>query len=114
MWFDYIQRVKDWLRGYPLLGAPRSSQWGAVRRIHLELHPTCAVCGKKGTFLSPLNVHHIVPFHNDPTLELSQSNFITLCPRDHLIFGHLGSWKSYNSEVAKDSEIWYSKIVNRP
>lgn len=57
---------------------PRSSQWPKVRAEHLRKHPTCAACGST----EDLNVHHIQPFHLDPSLELYPPNLMTVC-RDH-------------------------------
>ena len=97
-----------------LLGGTRSGLWPRVRKQHLELNPKCAVCGKSRTLLEANEVHHITPFSMDKHLELSNENLITLCPRDHLLFGHLGSFHSFNSEVAGDARIMKDKIKARP
>ncbi len=95
----------------------RSPEWPRVRKEHLEKHPTCEVCG--GT--EKLEVHHIRPFHLHRELELSPENLITLCESKgvgglncHLIFGHLGNFKSFNVTVTKDAPEWLDKIKNRP
>jgi hypothetical protein len=96
-----------------ILSIPRSSKWSKVRKQHLEKQPVCQVCG--GDEL--LEVHHISPFHNDPDKELDADNLITLCNgkfKCHFLFGHLLSWKSYNSTVVEDAKIWSEKIKNRP
>ncbi len=95
---------------HPVLGAARSSQWPAVERAHLAEHPECAVCGSK----EQLNVHHVVPFHVRPDLELERSNLITLCRNHHFWWGHLGSWRSWNPDVREDAAIWRKKIEGRP
>jgi len=67
-----------------------------------------------------VEVHHILPFHIHPEKELDPSNLITLCEKKdngvncHLLFGHLGSFKSLNAFVVKDSHEWSKKIKGRP
>ena len=101
--------LKDLFRGN-LLGGLRSGRWPSVRKQFLKENPTCAVCGTKKN----LECHHVVPYHIDKNMELLESNLLTLCRRDHLIFGHLDSFRSFNSNVKTDSGIWYNKIKNRP
>jgi len=97
-------------------GNKRSTHWPTIRKEHLEKNPLCAVCGGK----EHLEVHHIRPFHLHPNLELDPSNLITLCESKsngvncHLLFGHLGNFKSFNVEVQKDSKEWIKKITDRP
>jgi len=97
-------------------GAKRSAKWPAARRQHLKEHPVCAMCGGS----KKLEVHHIKPFHLHPQLELDPTNFITLCENKtdgvncHLLFGHLGNFKSVNENVVKDATEWNQKIVTRP
>mgnify|MGYP003350581189 CR=1 FL=1 len=96
-----------------MLSEPRSSQWPKVRAKHLEKQPTCVVCGGKDY----LQVHHIEPFHSNPTKELDENNLITLCDgkfRCHFLFGHLLSWRSYNPNVVEDTQLWHEKIKTRP
>jgi 5-methylcytosine-specific restriction protein A len=96
--------------------AARSGHWSTVRKNHLALHPTCAVCG--GT--EKLEVHHRRPFHLHPELELEPTNLVTLCESGkggvncHLHFGHLGSFRSFNVDVLIDAATWLGKIKNRP
>ena len=97
-------------------GKQRSPHWPAVRRAYLKKNPKCAVCG--GT--KKLEVHHKRPFHEDPDGELIESNLITLCENKsdgvncHLLFGHLGNFKSYNPNVETDAVEWARKIRARP
>ena len=97
-------------------GVKRSDHWPAARAAHLNGAPTCAVCGGAKN----LEVHHIHPFHLHPELELDQSNFVTLCEEDidgvncHLLFGHLGNFKSFNVDVLADAAHWLAKIQGRP
>ena len=98
-------------------GKTRSGKWPKVRKDFLAKNPNCAVCGI-GT--GKREVHHIRPFHMHPDLELNPANFITLCENKkdgvncHLLFGHLGSFKSFNENVVLDAKKWNKKIKNRP
>lgn len=83
----------------------RSRDWDAVRDRHIEMFPYCVACG--GT--TALQVHHIVPFHISPDLELVPENLITLCMGDHdchLKLGHGGSFRCYNPEIARDVKLF--------
>ena len=112
-----LTTVGDLLRGKTDLSFPkRSSKWPTARAAHLKDHGTCAVCN--GT--KNLEVHHIKPFHVDPSLELDPTNFITLCESGkngincHLLVGHLGNFKSVNLDVVADAAAWNTKITTRP
>ena len=95
-------------------GAARSPKWSEVQKSFIALHSTCAVCGTKGKLLNPLNVHHRLPFHKDPSKELDENNLITLCRKCHFIFGHLNNWSSWNVTIKEDAAQWLLKITNRP
>jgi 5-methylcytosine-specific restriction protein A len=90
----------------------RSGRWPGIRKEHLKQEPTCRVCGG----IDDLEVHHILPFLLAPTLELSESNLITLCNKHscHLLFGHLGNFKSWNNRVREMSNDMLKKIKGRP
>lgn len=90
-------------------GGERSPLWPSVRDAYAKDHPTCAVCDKRG-----VEVHHVTPYHIAPQLELSPTNLISLCRRDHLVFGHLGDWRSWNTRVADDALAWRVRFVCRP
>ena len=101
------------------LSIKRSSKWPTARKKHLRLNPVCAVCGGE----EKLEVHHIVPFHNDPTKELDPSNLITLCEGNknincHLVVGHSFSYKTFNPNVREDakmlSEHFAARVENKP
>jgi len=89
----------------------RSSHWPEMRKIWLEAHGTCAACA--GT--KKLEVHHIRPFHLDPSLELDPKNFITLCESGkggvncHLAIGHLWDYKCFNPNVVADAAAWLAR-----
>jgi hypothetical protein len=111
-----ITHLIDALKGKHSLTTLRSSKWPEVRAKHLQAHPTCAVCGGK----EKLEVHHKLPFHLTPALELDPENLITLCESNkggvncHLFFGHLGNFRSYNASVEQDVTGWPGKIKGRP
>lgn len=90
-------------------GAARSGKWQSVRAAFLKTHPCCELCGKK----IELQVHHVIPFHIDPSRELDETNLITLCADHHFLFGHLLHWDSYNPHVREDVELWRDKIAKR-
>lgn len=94
----------------PRAPVPRSPKWPGVRAAYLKQFPVCAACGGK----EKLEVHHVTPFHLDPTRELDPGNLITLCDPHHLLVGHLMSWASFNAEVRADAAIWFRKIRSRP
>lgn len=91
--------------------AVRSPKWSSVRKQHLSNFPTCAACGRK----AKLEVHHKVPVHIAPELELDPSNLMTLCDDPcHLVFGHLFNYKSYNKTVEEDCSVYLNKVLKRP
>ena len=113
---ELIKHVIDVSKGKHPLNSVRSSHWVATRRKHLQVHPTCSLCGGS----DKIEVHHIRPFHLNPELELDPNNLITLCESGkggvncHLHLGHLGNFKSYNTTVMEDADKWCLKISNRP
>lgn len=90
--------------------APRSPEWPKVRRRVIEKHPTCAATG----VTRDLEAHHIIPFHEDPKLELDEKNLIVLSRIPHFLIGHLGSWNSHNPNVVEDANWLLRKIKSRP
>lgn len=86
---------------------PRASEWVYVRNEFVRRHPRCEACGS----MSNLNVHHIIPFHQQPDLELEPSNLITLCREHHFRIGHdpdgkgprKPSWLESNPNVRSDA-----------
>lgn len=86
-----------------------------MRKHFIEENPECVVCGCK----KKLSVHHKKPFHLYPELELEVDNLVTLCESEkhgvncHLLFGHLGNFKNYNTNVTEDAEIWNSRLKEK-
>lgn len=86
----------------------RSGQWPAVRAQFVKHNPKCAACGS----VAELNVHHVLPFHTHPELELETDNLITLCRTHHWFVGHdpdgprgpqKPDWKKSNPSVRRDA-----------
>lgn len=108
-----IKRVKDVIQGKAPLEAKRSNHWPTVRKHFIQANPTCAACG--GT--EKLEVHHKIPFHIKPELELEPSNLIALCESDsygvicHLYIGHLGNYKNSNPNVVEDAADILKKLT---
>lgn len=111
-----LEHVKHRLQGKIPAGSKRSNRWPTIRKYHLATHPVCALCGGN----KKLEVHHIHPFHLHPERELDPTNLITLCEAGHngvnchLLFGHLGNFKSVNESVQPDATSWFKKITTRP
>jgi len=111
-----MKKIKELVSDKEPSGSKRSDKWPRIRKAHLAKSPTCAVCGGS----KKLEVHHIRPFHLHPDLELEDSNLITLCENKadgvncHLLFGHLGNFKSFNTNVRRDAALWDKKITHRP
>ena len=96
-------------------GKKRSSEWSRVRKEYLAKHPKCFIClGEK-----KITVHHILPFHLHPELELDKKNLVTLCEGKstlncHLIFGHWNNFaKKYNPHIMEDAKIWRKRLVGK-
>lgn len=83
--------------------ATRSPHWAKARADFLKTNSTCAACGS--TLL--LQVHHVVPFHERPALELDPHNFITLClwRHCHIEIGHGDSYAYVNPDVRRHAEL---------
>lgn len=88
----------------------RHPHWAVVARDHVEAHPYCGCC----RVTRDLQVHHVIPFHVRPDLELDHLNLLVLCRRCHLFVGHLGDWRSWNVTVRADAAAWRRKLDDRP
>jgi len=108
-----FQHLTDRLKGKAPAGAKRSPRWRTVRREHLKQNPNCACCG--GT--KSVEVHHIVPFHLAPDMELEPGNLLTLCEAKkygincHQLVGHLGNYRRWNPAVRSDATVWNMKLI---
>lgn len=79
----------------------RDSKWSSVRKEFLVTHCECAACGKT----KKLQVHHILPVHIYPELELNHNNLITLCAKCHFVLGHSLNWRKWNIYVVEGSKL---------
>lgn len=110
-----IKYIKDRLQGKAPSGAKRSHLWPGIRKAHLAKFPACAVCGS----VRKVEVHHMTPFHVEPSLELDPSNLISLCEQKkfgitcHLLVGHCGNYRGMNPDVKADAETWAKKLASR-
>lgn len=63
-------------------------------------------------------MHHILPYHLYPDLELDLDNLITLCEKPghdcHFTFGHLHDWYSFNRLVRADAARYLDRQNARP
>ena len=109
---NIFNELKDRIQGKAPKGAKRSSQWRKFRKSYLEAYPKCAVCGSS----NKIEVHHILPFHIAPNKELDLDNLITLCENKkygincHLLIGHLGNYRQFNTTCRIDSVTWNMKL----
>lgn len=87
----------------PVGSPPRSPHWPQYRKAHLAREPACLACGG----VKELQVHHVVPFHVRPALELVEANLMTLCEAPgrecHLNVGHHGDWRKFNPRAREDA-----------
>ena len=79
-------------------GAKRSSDWSRFRNENIK--DRCEICGSK--FF--LELHHVLPFHIRPDLELDKNNVITACRRHHLEFCHFFNFKKFNIDIKNHIE----------
>jgi hypothetical protein len=110
--FGHLFRVAQSIIRERKKAKTRSPHWGKLRDSFIKTHPTCAACGQKKL----LQLHHIVPFHFDPKLELEPTNLIVLCMGKlecHLVIGHGGDYKDYNPMVVKHAELCVLKPLER-
>jgi 5-methylcytosine-specific restriction endonuclease McrA len=86
----------------------RSGAWPRVRREHLQREPACIACGRK----KDLEVHHVVPYHQQPERELDAANLVTLCSEPcHIVHGHLMNWSHVNATVREDCAAYRAKML---
>ena len=108
----FFERIKDRIQGKATKGQRRSENWLEFRDDYVRRNPKCVVCGST----RKLEVHHIVPFHVAPDLELDESNLMTMCANKkygincHLLIGHLGNYRKVNPNVVLDAMVWKYKL----
>ena len=83
-------------------GASLNCSWQKCKREFFKIvRKECVCCNSK----KKIQVHHKKPRHLFPELALVLANLIALCKDCHLRIGHLGSYFTYNENVAK--VCWY-------
>ena len=118
MWPDFVyalyraffNRLPYWLRPRYILDVrARAGHWRVIRAAQLVKCPECEACMR----VAELDVHHVIPVSFDPSKELDPSNLMTLCPRCHIVFGHLGSFHCYNKDVRKMVAEYRKAVLGR-
>lgn len=102
----------------------RSPEWDRVKNEHLQKEPQCVCCGADWKPGTPVQVHHIFPFHycialGRPDLELDERNLVTLCEDDaggkgqnhHLLVGHLDDFEAANPASRTDARTKYFEML---
>jgi hypothetical protein len=91
----------------------RSSKWPTVRKKFIAALRArgegCAGCGAK----VGLQVHHVIPFHTDPAMELRPDNLIALCEyigglECHNFLGHPRGFSWVNPNVREDAAALFA------
>lgn len=94
--------------GHPLcLTGRRAKEWAKLRNQFVLENPVCLVSGLR----TNIEVHHAVPFHVNPGLELAWENLRTVSRPYHFLVGHLCSWSDYNPDFDADAAGWREKIA---
>ncbi len=94
--------------GHPLsLTGRRAGEWAKLRARFVKENPVCVVSGLR----TNVEVHHVVPFHEDPGLELVWENLRTVSRPYHFLVGHLCSWADANPDFDADAAAWREKIA---
>ena len=85
--------------------AKRSPAWPALEKKFLVEHPFCTICGTDKS----LQIHHKVPLHLKPDLELDPANLMTLCMSMqracHFRLGHGGDFKAFNPKIEEAAKF---------
>lgn len=106
----------------PVLTTKRHSGWGPASHLYVLRYPSCYVCGRlvwKGLkAVCPYSIHHALPFHLYPELEMDEANWVTVCEyrsfNCHFVAGHLLDWRSWNADIRKQGPVIHAMFANRP
>ena len=101
---EWLKRLWRYFFADRTFGQARSPGWRKLQQEFIKENPFC-FCGKKTKV-----IHHFIPFHLKPELELVKSNLRALCKKHHLEYAHLGSFHSFNDEL----DNWTVKYQTRP
>lgn len=109
--FGWFKKLADRFSG-AAAAAPRNKDWSKKSKEFLGLNPTCVACGGVATV-----VHHKLPFHLYPELEMVPSNWRPMCEGDtmncHLHIGHSGDFSAYNINVDEDAALFRKRRKER-
>lgn len=106
-----IQRLFGLLEAPTFGGVARSPKFAQLSRDCIkEANGLCQMGLHKPTLLNPLNTHHILEFHNNPTLELLKSNLIVLCRFHHYAHGHFFNWKDANHAIRENCSMFNCEL----
>ena len=107
--FRVVRLIPDY--GKLAASKARSKDWEEISTKFLSAHPECECCGAPSEI-----AHHILPFSEHPELELDEMNLGAVCVRHccHLMWGHLGCYRSYNPAFREDAAHMLAKIKSRP
>lgn len=98
-----------WLRRQADTIFGRGSCWQRARAAHLRIEPRCRACGSG----DEIEVHHILPYGVDPSLECAADNLVTLCRPCHHVVGHAGNWHTYRPDVVRLADTLRAAEVRR-
>jgi len=100
-----IERLFDRIQGKAPKGAKRHPDWSKFRKAYISEFPNCFICKRKADQL-----HHLIPFHLAPDMELDIENVMQMCRRCHLFVGHLNNFRSINPTCESDAREWRFRI----
>lgn len=110
---EFLQNLLFSSVGPVVFGSRRSAGWPRVRREHLKKQPACCACGNTKS----VEVHHKIPFHLAPELELDRHNLMTLCEDGpggmscHYVVGHrAGGWQDANPNAERDAAYIFAML----
>jgi 5-methylcytosine-specific restriction enzyme A len=90
----------------------RHPDWPRIKRAHQAKFPRCWNCG----LVHDCQVHHLLPFHLFPNLELDPTNLLTLGEsigrNCHLQVGHLGDWQDYNESLVLRFDVHLDRATS--
>lgn len=111
MFLGLTRRLRAHLRD---VGKPkRSPKWPEVQRAFLVKHVSCEACNST----TRLQVHHKLPFHLRPELELDEGNLVVLCMGRnacHLLLGHGDDFRAYNPAIKLTLAGLRTKLLDLP
>lgn len=89
---------------------PRNPGWESFRREIIKGQPACEASGVAWE----LEVHHLLPVHLRPDLEMVRDNCMVLTRTLHFWLGHYGNWASYNPRARKEAATFLKRVLHRP